>query len=419
MTVPPIYSNAVNSTIPLDLLPPAKPSYTLLQATQDITAPEGRSIITLNWSVPNTNENVFELLGNSTGSADTLQTTYDPIILGSYTIYEVINENPSGLGNTNLSADANNDNDIIYVDNTANFFVGDIIQINDGGKKGYYKIISIIGNSLVLSSRILNSGPFLTGSVVKTVITQQKVEGLDYTIDILTGIILTNAGQFLNGNDIIIEYQTELQDLSNFAVYRSSTQIQKGNGYSSITLNDVKNFSGTTILDENIDKTQASYTDNTLTEAENGQNIYYYLFALDQSTHQNVSFGNEVLVETLPSVPQNLTSNSYDSRVIIYWDKVKNVNVNGYNVFRSDGDVFDKANAVQINSILIDKDTTSFDDSFANTTNRVESSVVPFPINGLKYTYKVESVDSTTLWDTGTANQTATQLENTVAQRNL
>lgn len=430
-TLSSLYSAATTAFVPTDKLASKAPALGAITMVQSVSGEvRGKNEATVNWTIPTQNEVVSEFLGTGTGAAQTLETRYDPIVAASETVYEVTG---LGAGSTTLALAATDDKDIISVASATNFSVGDWLLIEEGTKKNYYKISAINATLFTLTSRIdtvwdsgtstFVTGGFTTSATVKNVtISALKAEITDYVLTDATGVFSIVAGQFTNTQDIIVAYDTTLQDLQDFQLFRHTAQVTPLAGYSGVTIAAVTGAGGAQV-GSNITSVSTSNVDTTLVTANNGETYYYYLFARDFETSPNVSFGSEFFVETMPTIPQALSTTVGDAEVILSWDNVQttsgaDTNTDGYNVTRANSSTFSDASAYKLNSVLIAVGTTSFTDSANNVTNRVASAgFVLYPVNGQSYSYKVESEDTATSWTTGTNNQTAAGAAVTTASK--
>jgi hypothetical protein len=397
-----LYSEAVIANVPNDQLAPKAPvlgQTTMIQATDSGATPDGKSKVTLNWAIPLENDEVGgDFIGVADGNAQDFETSYDPIIASSYSVFEKTGYNASGL-DTNLSAASAIGDWKLPVNNTTNINIGDIVEISDGTIKEYAKILNFVTDvSITLETRLIATA-FASGSTVKAITSLTKVESTDYTIDANTGVISLIAGQFTSGDEVFVSYTTTLLDLDHFELYKI-----KGNYPVSAdsTYADV-------LADSNVETVNTAISSNTVTfedvflASENAEDYTYYLFAIDDETSANVSRISSVFVELLPSIPQNISKSVSENSVFINWDIIVETNTDGVNIYRSTGSSFDASIAIKLNTALIT--TGSFEDSVNNTTNRVDEATAPYPQNGNPYTYKVEAEDTITTWTIGTANQ--------------
>jgi hypothetical protein len=206
-----------------------------------------------------------------------------------------------------------------------------------------------------------------------------------------------------------VKYQTTLQDLDHYELYRVP-----GNSPLSVpNKTNVLAASGVFTVNNAIISTATFFQDQSLIDNDNGKDFTYYLFAVD--TQGNASYlTSEVTIENLHlafvelvgTVVQNLSTEVSSNKVVVFWDAVSDPNVNGYNIFRSPGVSFNPGIAMKVNATLIPKGTgrISFDDSTGNLANRRPGNEVPFPLNGQTFAYKVETEDTLTSWSDGTAN---------------
>ncbi len=412
-------SQQIVGNLAADILAPEPAVLGLIQAIQSLAVAKGRTQITLNWTAPTRNERIGgELLKNTdntpslaAGIASTShETQFDPLVAGTYTVYE-----RTGAGGTltTLSASTVHGQRKINVatpvpgDILANTFI--VIEDAVTGKEEYVEVKSVNTGSgeLILKDGLFYSHP--SGSTVKSVTLAAKVENTHYTITPSTGVLVESSGGFTAAARIVIRYNTTLQDLNHYELYRLP-----GNAtVASPTKADVLAASGVQTINAAISSSATSALDATLAETDNGKDFTYYLFAADnQGNASNLS--NDVMtannhlvfVELIGTVPQNLVTEVSSNKVLVKWDAVTDANANGYNIYRSNGPTFNPATAVKLNSTLIPKGTgqVSFDDSSGNLTNRVASGVAPFPADGQTFSFKLETEDTTTSWSDGTSN---------------
>lgn len=414
-------SQQVIASLAADILSPEPPILGLIQATQfvDGGTPKGKTRITLNWTAPTKNEFIGgELFKNPDDTPDTAdgsagathEAQFDPIAAASYTVYE---RTAASATPTTLSASTVHGQRVINVATPVpgDIVAGAFIVIEDAvnGKEEYAEVKSVNTGT---GEIVLEDGLFYThasGASVKQVTLSAKTETTDYTIDLPTGVITEAAGGFTTGNRILIRYQTTLQDLDHYELYRVP-----GNAPVAIpTKANVLLASGVATVDAAIPSASTSFQDQTPVDTDNGKDFTYYLFAVDsQGNASNLSIEvmtqnpHLVFVETVGTVPQAPATEVTTNKVVVSWDAVADSNANGYNVFRNDGPTFNAATAVKLNSSLIPKGTgrVSFDDSAGNSTNRVPGATAPFPQDGQTFTYKVETEDTVTFWSDGTAN---------------
>ncbi|MBI2069450.1 MAG: hypothetical protein HYT79_02530 [Elusimicrobia bacterium] len=411
-------SQQVTGNLAADILAPEPAVLGLIQAIQLLDVPKGKTRITLNWTAPTKNEGIGgELLRNPDNTASlaqgtagaTHETQFDPIVSGSAVVYE---RTAASASQTTLAASAAHGQRII---NAATPVPADIVAdafivIEDGAslKEEYVQVKSV---NTATGEIVLNYGLFFThasGASIKAATLAAKTTGTHYNLDLATGVLTELAGGFAAGNKIVTRYQTTLQDLTKYTLYRVP-----GNAPVSIpTKANVLAASGVVTVDANILATATSAQD-TLADSDNGKDFAYYLFAEDdQGNPSNLSSEvmtsnlHLVFVELIGTIPQNLATEISSNRVLVSWDAVADSNANGYNIYRSDGPSFNPATAVKLNTALIPKGTgrVSFDDSVNNTSNRVPSATAPFPQDGQTFSYKVETEDTVTFWSDGTSN---------------
>lgn len=391
---------------PADVLSPAVVVLGTITARQDNTVAEGRSEMTVSWIIPTTSEAYSQRVGPASGTAQSFDLTFDPIEVDSETVIEVTGY---AGASTTITADFTKDQNILQVASTLGFSIGDCVEVEGGGERRYYEVDDIVVGGLVLTIECNVSAGFTTGATVKSVTIFVKTKTTDYTMDYSLGILTLVAGQFTPGNDVSSIYTPILQDLDHFELYRVNGNeiVNPLAGYSRVTRDAVLAAPSVITVDDAITSVSVNYAD-LLDVNQNGETRTYYLFASDSSITPNYSAASAVMVETIPSVPQNPGVVLSDSRVELSWNSLgvtHDENTDGFNIYRSIGSVFDAAACLKVNSILIPLGTQYFDDSDFNTVNRRPAVEVPYPQNGSTYSYKIESEDTETEWDIGTKNE--------------
>ncbi|MHB2025129.1 MAG: hypothetical protein ACYCPQ_00615 [Elusimicrobiota bacterium] len=414
-------SAQVIGNLAADILAPNPAALGLIQASQyvDPTVPKGKTRITVNWTAPTVNEFIGgELFKNPDGTASlasgaagaTHETQFDPIVAGSFSVYErtAVSANIASLkastvhGQRIVNIGTPVPSDIIF---------GALIVIDDGvaSTEEYVQVkaVNTLTGDITLTDGLFF--PHASGATVKAATLLLKTVTSQYALDVNFGVLTEQAGGFTAGNKIVIRYQTVLQDLDHYELYRVP-----GNAVVAIpTKANVLAAAGLIQVSTAIPATATAFQDQTPLDADNGANFTYYIFALDHNGNasnltsevmtQNLHL---VLVETFPSIAQNPSVVTGMNQVVVSWPAVADPNASGYNVYRSPSSTFNPAQAVKLNSSLIPKGTgtISFDDSANNVSNRVASSVVPYPASGSAYTYKLETEDTVTFWTQGTTN---------------
>jgi hypothetical protein len=286
-----------------------------------------------------------------------------------------------------------------------------VVVIEDGiaGKEEYAEVKSVNTGT---GEIVLKNGLFFThasGAAAKAVTLSAKTETTHYTIDLPTGVITEVTGGFAAGNKMVVKYQTTLQDLDHYELYRIP-------GNSTVSVPNKTNVlaaSGVFTVNNAVSAAATFFQDQSLIDNDNGKDFTYYLFAVD--TQGNASYlTSEVTIENLHiafveligTVVQNLSTEVSSNKVVAFWDAVSDPNANGYNIYRTPGVTFNPATAQKVNSALIPKGTgrISFDDSSGNVTNRRPGNEVAFPVNGQTFAYKIETEDTLTSWSDGTTN---------------
>ena len=393
---------------PTDVLAPAFAIFTVVTAQQFRTTPEGETTIGISWNLPTLSELYAQRCGPITGTAQSFDLIFDPISAGSETVYEVTGY---GAASTTLDEDFDEDHDILRVVSLAGFSSGDFVEVENGGEKRYYEVVGLHATGLVITTRCNISTGFPAGSTVKNVTTSLKTLGVDYTIDYSLGIISLIAGKFAPGSGVAVFYTPLLQDLDHFELYRvnGDETVSPSDGHSKVTVDAVLAKPSVVPVDVSIDSSSVGYAD-ALNADQNGDTRTYYMFSVDSALTPNYSYPATVMVETIPSIPTNPSAVPSSDRVELLWDNLPSGtddNTDGFNVYRCEGSVFDAATCVKLNDALIDTATPYFDDSVINTTNRRPPSEVPYPENGMTYSYKIESEDTLTEWTIGTKNEDA------------
>lgn len=402
-----------------DILAPEPPVFGLVQATQLLSVAKGKTQITVNWTAPTRNERIGgELFKNpdatpnfaSGVSGATHETQFDPLVVGTYTVYE---RTATGLPATTITASSVHGTRRINValavpaDIVANSFI--VIEDTIAGKEEYVEVKSVNTGTgeVILKDGLFYAHP--TGSAVRQVSLTAKAEALHYTVSLPTGVITELTGGFTAAAKILIRYNTSLADLSHYELYKAPANAP-------VAIPSKANVliaAGVVTVNAAIGSGATSAIDATPIDADNGKDWTYYLFAMDTQGNASgissdvMSENNHlVFTEFIGTVPQNLLAEVSTNKVTVKWDAVVDLNSNGYNVYRSNGSSFTPGTAVKLNSILIPKGVgqISFNDSAANVTNRVSSGVAPFPVDGQTFSYKMETEDTITFWTDGTAN---------------
>ena len=414
-------SQQVVANLAADILAPLPPILGLISATQfvDGLTPKGKTRITLNWTAPTRNEFIGgELLKHPDNTADVAvgtagaahETQFDPIVSGSFTVLE----RTAASGNTRaLTASVVHGQRVINIGTPVPAeIVADAWLVIDDGVSGKEEYVQVKSVNTGTGQIILKDGLFFShaaGALVKQVTLVSKTLTTHYTLDLPTGVLTEAAGGFTAGNRIVIRYQTTVQDLDHYELYRLPANAP----VSVPTKANVLVATGVVTVASAIASTATSYQDQSLIDTDDGKDFTYYLFAVDsQGNASNLTSDvmtenlHLVFVETVATIPQNLSTEISSNKVDVSWDAVADPNANGYNIFRSPGSTFNTAQAAKVNSTLISKGSgrVTFDDSAGNSSNRVPAGTVPFPQDGQTFTYKIETEDSVTFWSDGTSN---------------
>jgi hypothetical protein len=92
----------VGAPVPEDVISPNPAEIYTALVYQDGTIPQGRSVVTLQWTLPTLSEVHPQYLGVADGLAQTFDLTFDPISIGSEVVFEITGYALGG-GNTVLS----------------------------------------------------------------------------------------------------------------------------------------------------------------------------------------------------------------------------------------------------------------------------------------------------------------------------
>ncbi len=204
---------------------------------------------------------------------------------------------------------------------------------------------------------------------------------------------------------VIVDW--EAADVDGYEVYRLAGDHPLPSGSSRQEVIDAS----AVLVDDTLDG-EATSCEEELTESENGETWTYYVFAHDSDTY---SESRTAVVETIPSVPVGTSAKPRVGSVVIYWQFPPDSYVDGINVYRSSGAVFDASQAVKLNSELLTGNR--FEDGPLNTENRVSEGTVPYPTG--EVSYRIESQRDGTIWDIGTQNESQDQSEILIAERDL
>lgn len=414
-------SQQVVGSLAADILAPTPPILGLIQATQfvDGLTPKGKTRITLNWTAPTRNEFIGgELFKNPDGTPNLAsgvanaahETQFDPVAAGSFTVFE---RTAVSVNTKTLTASTVHGQRIINIGTPvpADIIVGAKIVIDDGvvNKEEYAEVKAV--NTLTGDVTLVDGlfFPHAPGAIIKAATLVAKTLATHYNLALATGVLTELAGGFTAGNRIIIRYQTTLQDLAKYEIYR----VPSNAPVSVPTRTNVLAAAGVITVSAAVPSTATFFEDQTPLDADNGKDSTYYIFAVDNQGNasnltsevmtQNIHL---VFVELIGTIPQNLATEVSSNKVLVSWDAVADPNANGYNIFRSPSSTFVAASAIKLNSTLIPKGTgrVSFDDSAGNTVNRVPAVTAPFPADGQTFSYKLETEDTVTFWTDGTSN---------------
>jgi len=414
-------SEQVVGALAADALAPAPPVLGLIQADSVVDGPnpKGRTRVTLNWTAPTRNEalggEMFRLLDESPDLAAgtngaSHETEFDPVVAATYQVYERTATDSVGA---TLTASTLHGERKAFVQTPvpAAIVTGAWVVVEDtvNAKEEYAKLKAVNTGTGELT---FEDGLFFThstGAAVKQVTLTVKTEATHYNIALSTGVLTELTSGFTASNKIVIRYQTTLQDLTKYELYRVPGNAPVTNP----TRANVLAASGLVTVDNNISGASTSKQDALPVQADAGKDFTYYLFAADSQgnpsslSHETMTLNNHlVFVEFMPSVPTSMAVQTSTNKVVVSWAAATDPNPNGYNIYRTVGAVFNPATAVKLNSLLIPKGsgTISFDDSAMNVTNRVSAATAPFPLDGQTFSYKVETEDTVTFWGDGTSN---------------
>ncbi len=398
-----LYSDAISVTLVEDTLPPKAPVLGEFSANQDSAVTHGRSKVTSRWDIPTENETIGgEFLGEADGDDQDFETIYAPIKEDSYLVMEVTGYTVSG-GETNPSSPIAISDLSVATNDTSDFSVGDWVEILEGSVAELNQIESVDEDAYLNFVYPIRNA-YTVGAILREVDVLSKTKDTDYTVNTTTGVVSLIDGQFTATNDVFMSYVVPLNDLEGFKLLRVPGDLPYG---SLAKFSDVSADVDVIEVDLEIAAVEEDF-EETLASTENGERYSYYLFAFDNEDTPNHSWGSGMMVETIPSIPQNLSAVSADRTVTLFWNLLPETSdslTDGYNVYRDSGTEFTDATCQQVNSTVIGKATNTFVDGESNTTNRVGEGTLAYPENGESYSYKVESEITSTDWDTGTNNQ--------------
>src|SRR5258708_777101 len=294
------------ASLAADIAGPMPPILGLIQATQfvDGTTPKGKTRITLNWTAPNRDEFISgELFKHPDNTADvaagtagaTHETQFAPIVAGSFSVFE---RTAVSANNASLTASVVHVQRVITigtpvpVDIVANAYL--VIEDTVTGKEEYAQVKSV---NTATGQIVLVDGLFFahaSGANVKAVTLAPKTLTTHYTLDLSFGVLTEAAGGFTAGNKIVIRYQSTLQDLDHYELYRVP-----GNAVVAVpTRVNVLAATGVVTVSAIISSTATSFQDQSLADPDNRKSFTYYLFAVD--TQRNVSnLTTEVMTHNL------------------------------------------------------------------------------------------------------------------------
>lgn len=385
-----------------DSIPPDLPVYGTIQGFQVNGDPLGRTSVVINWVEPLVSQEVSgEYQEDATGAPQDITVANIPVVSGSYDVFEVTGYSAVG-GATLLSDPISPGAFKLPVLSSFGFTVDSWVQVIEGSLREYGQIFAIEGDTLILYNP-LTVGAFTAAASVRNVDILLKVETTDYTVDLPSGVFSLLAGQFTASNPVFFRYKQEITDLDVYELYRIPGQTPYPDG---VHHDDILGDGGVVVVDDSISNSLTQFVD-VLDSPENGKSWTYYLFAKD--TKGNISRGQSMYIETLVSRVQNLQATVGDTKVVLTWDALVDPNVDGVNVYRSPGAVFDPSTAERVNSSLLTG--TSFEDGPENAIDRRPPGEVAYPVSGQQYSYSVEAEDTVTDWDTGTQNESLDPLK--------
>ena len=406
-------------------LKPTKPIYTVFSTTlqQDVDDyPNGRNVLTINWNIPNKFEEI------------------EAILIASFSGLDTDFQLPYGNLDSTIT---------LYADDVEIDPVHYTIDLNDGDGTVYStaatagqeitikytpliptKITSKIEGEIVIPScvperdnefefdfphiytsytpKFYTNGIYITHTtpVIDTINKTMTTDKWFIRYDTGKNCIL-RAGAALPGvlSEITVDYFREVY-LDHFEIIKI-----KDGSTSYTSYDEVINDPNKEIVSNNISASSSTYIE-TMTNLENGTNYIYYIFAVDSD--ENKSICDIQLIETIPSIVQNFVVSFRTGEVELFWDEINEDNLDGFNIYRNNGNTLQKASLVKLNNKLITG--TSFLDSPLNTTNRKTPAEINYPIEGQDYTYVIEAVDSNSSWKVGTLNETSETSENLITQ---
>jgi hypothetical protein len=366
-----------------DFIPPANVAFDQVSAQQlTDNNVEGESLVVLNWSKPLTNALIkYEYLGEVTGTSDEFHTRYLPIS-GTPEIVELTSQ---GSYATTITQDVSENDQKIAVDSFSGVNVNFLLKVGNE----YLYVKQLLTYPLILLDAMTRDSHTTGDSVINYNYTIKG--GGNYSIDSATGKVSLVDGDFTTGNTVLISYLSEREDTNHYAIYRIAGNNPVGEFCKP---QEILNAGGV-LIDNNV--TSLTLTDR-VPSSLSGEDITYYIFAVDGSA--NINTGTPILIETIPPIPQDMGQGT--SGYSLSWTAVTGSNVQGVNIFRCSGTVWDAPSAVQLNNATVPN--SSFVDG-SSESYRVSDSVVPYPIAGHSYVYRVETEDTETSWVVGTSNQ--------------
>jgi len=399
-----------------------KPIYTVFQSYQEQSEdyPKGRTVLTLNWQIPTKYEEIEKIIIESFNGLDTnFQLPYGNIenitlyaddieIDSSHYIIDLIEGN-----GTVYSTAANNGQKIKITYTPLNpvkvtdeiegeILIGSCVPNRDNAFQISNKyIIPTITPKFYTNGIYISHNTPIIDTINKTITTDKWY----FNYKTGKGVLRSGAALPATLSEITIDYYREIK-LDKFELYKIENGL-----YIYTTYEEVINDPNKIIVNDNINYSSNNYIEEMISD-QNGRNYMYYLFAVDSDGNHSIC--DLQLIETLPSIVQNFVLYTRTGEVNLFWDKVIDPNVNGYNIWRCEGTILQKQNLVKLNSKLIT--SNEFSDSATNTTNRKSPTEITYPLEAKSYVYLVEAVDEYSSWKVGTENKSSEASENLITQ---
>ena len=156
-----------------------------------------------------------QFLGLATGGVQQLGPRNTPVDPSTLKVYQATGY--SGV-ETTLQDNAVLGDDALAVADVTNLLAGDWVELHDGSRYGYYKIVRIEGGRLLTSAPVGELEGWAAGVTVKVVTTALKV---GWTLDSLTGVLSFSAGQLTAGQRVFAysDYLADSEALETWQTY--------------------------------------------------------------------------------------------------------------------------------------------------------------------------------------------------------